>query len=344
MSAVLLSLGSGDQHHLRAAGRLALALPRRRDVVERQALDVDDDVAAGDVLGQAQVGLAAAARPAGGPRRSRGRRATWSGSAARGRRERLRRPCCRPRRGAPRRAATDMAANAGRAPQHVDGHVDVAARGLAEGGGEVVGRVDLDDRVGAPLEQVRQAARPRGRPRRRARRRASSRPAPRRCPTAPVAPSTSTVSPGCSSARHASASQAAEAGVAERGRDGVVDALGDVEQRVGAARACARPSSRGARRSRRSTRAGRRRAGPRRRCRRRTAAAAGPCRRCPIALWRSRWCSAAARTSTADRAGTASPGSANSSTRGVAPCSRRTAARTGLPTGSCRPGCRHRPG
>ena len=51
-------------------------------------------------------------------------------------------------------------------------------------------------------------------------------------PTAPVAPSTSTVSPGCEPGAPRDREPAREARVAERRRDGVVDALGDVEQRV----------------------------------------------------------------------------------------------------------------
>src|SRR5919109_2193477 len=55
---VTLSLGwctSRDQHHLRAAGGLPLALPRRLDVVERPAVHVDDDVPPCRVLRQAEV-------------------------------------------------------------------------------------------------------------------------------------------------------------------------------------------------------------------------------------------------------------------------------------------------
>ena len=72
----------------------------------------------------------------------------------------------------------------------------------------------------------------------------------------------------------------AEPGVAERGRHRVVDAVGHGQQRVAPGRACARPSSRRAARSRRSTRACRRPSAPRRRCPRRSAAAAGRCRTC----------------------------------------------------------------
>src|SRR3954469_22897759 len=50
---------SRTEDDLGAAGRLALALPDRRDVLERVRLDVDDDVAVGNVGGERPVALAA---------------------------------------------------------------------------------------------------------------------------------------------------------------------------------------------------------------------------------------------------------------------------------------------
>src|SRR5215213_1858522 len=56
----LLPGGSRDEDRLGAAGGPALALPGVGDVVERARIEVDDEVAVGGVLGQAQVGVALA--------------------------------------------------------------------------------------------------------------------------------------------------------------------------------------------------------------------------------------------------------------------------------------------
>src|SRR6185312_13646583 len=47
----------GDEYELRTTGALGLPLPRGRDLVERDAVDVEDDVAGGDVADEAVVVL-----------------------------------------------------------------------------------------------------------------------------------------------------------------------------------------------------------------------------------------------------------------------------------------------
>src|SRR5829696_2839663 len=151
----LLVVVSGDEDQLRAAGRLALALPRLGDLVEPTGVDIDRDVAGGGVLGQARVRVALEVE-----------RRMGHGEAADVER-------CRadPRRGQRELAAghvadLDVAGKArgdahggqrGRPPQHVDGDVDVAPGGLLDALGEAIAPVDLHDSVCAAGEQRAQA-------------------------------------------------------------------------------------------------------------------------------------------------------------------------------------------
>src|SRR4051812_22092205 len=126
----LLPVGSWDEDHLRAAGGLALALPGGGDVVERAGVDVDRDVALGRVPGQAQVGVALEVQRRVGDREAadverhgadqrRGERDLAAGHVAH-----------LDVTGAARGHA--HGGERGRPPEHVDGHVDLALRGLPE--------------------------------------------------------------------------------------------------------------------------------------------------------------------------------------------------------------------
>ena len=150
-----------------------------RDVGERDALEVDDDVAAGDVLAQAPVGLA--------PHLVRRVQVHEAAHVERLRADRGRGEA---ELGPGEVADLDVAAelrggahggDRRLAPQAVDGHVDPAAGGLAEALGQVAVAVERDDRVGAALAQPLEPLDPRARRRPRGRRRAASPPAPRRC-------------------------------------------------------------------------------------------------------------------------------------------------------------------
>ena len=297
---------------------------------ERDALDVDDDVAAGDVLGRAAGRPSRAhARAAGGRPRSRARRASFERMSGRGQGDARRRRCGRPGRGGRSARRRLMAATRGLAPQLsiVTSTSPPAASRMALG--EVVARVELDDRVGAALEQPLEPLAARGRPRRRGRRRAAS-------PTC-----TATLPDRAGRAEHehrlaglqarratTSASQAAEAGVAERRGHGVVDAR---------RRRRAAPSARHERAlgHRAVGRDGRvevhapavRRAGRRRRCpttrRQRRRAHVERARR--LVAGRG---GAGPRRRRRPRRGRPRRGSANSPYRGASPCSWRTAAFT----------------
>ena len=132
-----------------------LALPGARDVGQRDALEVDDDLAAGDEVAEARVGVAA----------HRGRR-VQPHEAAHVERLRADRGRGEPELGAGEVADLDVAGEAGGrahggdgrlAPQAVDGHVDLAAGGLADALGQVALAVELDHGVGAELAQALQA-------------------------------------------------------------------------------------------------------------------------------------------------------------------------------------------
>src|SRR4051812_4840755 len=143
---------SRDKDHLGATGGPALALPGVGDLVERAAVDVDHDVAVGGVLRELQVGLALEVERRGGDRETAqvdGLRADQRG----GQRDLRRGPV----------SHLDVTREAGggvqrgdgrRAPQHVDGHVDLALGGLADALCEVVAVVDLDDGVGPELVEA----------------------------------------------------------------------------------------------------------------------------------------------------------------------------------------------
>src|SRR4051812_28415687 len=145
---------SRDEDLLAASGGAALALPGVGDLVERPALEVDGDVAAGRVLGQAQVPLAAHVHGREGDREA--------ADVERLRADQRRRE---DELGTGHVADLDVAGalsggahrgERGGAPQHVDRDVDAVARRRADGAGEVVLGVDRDDGVGAagpePLE------------------------------------------------------------------------------------------------------------------------------------------------------------------------------------------------
>ena len=201
------------------------------DVVERDAVDVDGDVAAGGVLGQAQVAPRAGGRAAGGRREkprtsSETERMSGAGSV-------ISAPAMFPTSTwrAPRAAAC-MAASAG-APHSMSIVTSTAPpRGLADPLGRGRRRVDLHDGVRAALEepragarravggddaagaeQLRRPARRRCRPRRSRRARAPSRPAAgrratpaRATPPRPVLPSAAATSSSTPSATSSSAS------------------------------------------------------------------------------------------------------------------------------------------
>ena len=149
--------GARQEHELRAAGRLALRVPRACTSASGTRSSVDDDVAAAR-RARSAAGSPRGATSSGGwatekPRTSsETERIAGAGSVDR------RAPASLPTwTWRAYRAAACIAASAG-SPHSVSivtSHA--AAGGLAERGREVVVRVELDDRVGAALEQPLEA-------------------------------------------------------------------------------------------------------------------------------------------------------------------------------------------
>ena len=159
-------------------GRLPLALPGGADLLEREPLDVDDELAARRVRGQAQVALAPHV-----DRRVRDREAAEVERDRPHRRRRQRQleardlpdlDVARPARGGADRGQRRLA------PERVDRDVDRAAGRVLDRGGQVARRRAPRSRrrrarAAAPAARSAAPPRPRGR------RRAASPPGPRRC-------------------------------------------------------------------------------------------------------------------------------------------------------------------